>query len=244
MALVRGFLSPFRGALFVARHGLWSHFILPILINLVLAVVAAWLGVGFARERFGAQLDGLSPWLAWVLLPLLGLLVGLIVLIVVQPVVSAPFLDLLSEKVESIERGRVESVGLLRSAWLAVIHGLLKLSLYVLALAVAFGLGMLTGVGGALGVVLYAFFLAYDGFDYPLARRGLSFWGKWQYLLSHPAQTLGYCLGTGLLHLVPLMALLSPGFSAVGATLVYLESDRPERGTALPSVVAGEPKNR
>ena len=178
MELVRGFASPFRGALFVARHRLWSFFILPILVNLALAGVAAWLGVGYARQLFGAQLEGLAPWLVWVVLPLLGLLVGVLFFIVGQPVLSAPFIDLLSEKVESISRGRVASLGLLRSAWLAVLHGLLKVMLYLLALAVAFGLGALTGLGGVLGAALYALFLAFDGFDYPLARRGLFLLGQ------------------------------------------------------------------
>ena len=50
--------------------------------------------------------------------------------------------------------------------------------LYLLALAIALGLGALTGPGRRPGGSLYALFLAFDGFDYPLARRGLSFSGN------------------------------------------------------------------
>jgi uncharacterized protein involved in cysteine biosynthesis len=78
-------------------------------------------------------------------------------------------------------------------------------------------------VGGGLGLALYAIFLAFDGFDYPLSRRGISFGGKWRYLARHPAQTLGYCAGASALYLVPLAAIVAPSFAAVGATLVYLE---------------------
>jgi uncharacterized protein involved in cysteine biosynthesis len=117
--------------------------------------------------------------------------------------------------------------------------------LYLLALAITLGLGALTGLGGLLGAALYALFLAFDGFDYPLARRGLSFWGKWRYLLSQPGQTLGYCVGASLLYLVPLMALLAPGFAAVGATLAYLETEpsNAERTSTGREQAAGTPRH-
>jgi uncharacterized protein involved in cysteine biosynthesis len=227
LGLVRGFVAPFRGALFVARHRLWAYFALPLLINVALAIGAAFGGVALVRDRFGAQLADVSPLLAWAVFPILALVVAVLFFLVGQPVLSAPFVDLLTEKVERIERGQVSSIGLARSIWQALLHGLLKMLLYLSALAVTLGLGALTGLGGVLGVALYGLFLAFDGFDYPLARRGSSFSRKWQYLLSQPTQTLGYCLGAGLLYLVPLMALLAPGFAAVGATLVYLDGDRP-----------------
>ncbi len=229
---MRGFVAPFRGALFVARHRLWAYFVLPALINLTIALGAGWGGVTLARRWFGADLDAASPLLAWILFPILAIIVGLLFFIVGQPVLSAPFVDLLTEKVERIERGQAASIGVLRSVWQAVLHGVLKMMLYLFALAVALGLGALTGLGGILGAALYGLFLAFDGFDYPLARRGSSFSRKWQYLLSHPIQTLGYCLGASLLYLVPLMALLAPGFAAVGATLVYLDRDRPATRSA------------
>jgi uncharacterized protein involved in cysteine biosynthesis len=225
VGIVRGLAAPFRGALFVARHRLWSYFVLPLLLNLALATGAAWGGIALARDRFGPRLAEWSPVLLWVLLPVLGLLIALLFFIVGQPVLSAPFVDLLTEKSERIVRGQAVSIGLLRSTWQAILHGVLKMMLYLFALGVTLGLGALTGLGGLLGAALYGLFLAFDGFDYPLARRGSSFWGKWQYLASHPGQTLGYCLGASLLYLVPLMALIAPGFAAVGATLAYLEGE-------------------
>jgi uncharacterized protein involved in cysteine biosynthesis len=144
--------------------------------------------------------------------------------VLLQPLVGAPFVDLLSEKVERLVRGTTPSTSLWRSVGQALLHGLMKVVLYAGALLVALGLGALTGIGGLLGTALYALFLAFDGFDYPLARRGVSFAGKWRYLLVQPGQTLGYCLGATVLYLVPLALLVAPAFAAVGATLAYLDT--------------------
>jgi len=110
------------------------------------------------------------------------------------------------------------------------VHGLLKLVLYGLALVVGLGLTAVSGIGSLVGVGLGALFLAYDGFDYPLSRRGASFGKKWAYLARHPAQTLGFGLGATLLYLIPLAVFVAPPFVAAGATLVFLEA---EGGTQL-----------
>jgi uncharacterized protein involved in cysteine biosynthesis len=82
-----------------------------------------------------------------------------------------------------------------------------------------------TGAGGALGVGLGALCLAYDGFDFPLARRAVSFRGKWRYLALHRGQTLGYCVAASLLYLIPFAIFFAPACLAAGATLVFLESE-------------------
>jgi uncharacterized protein involved in cysteine biosynthesis len=225
MAILRGFVAPFRGVVFVARHKLWGHLALPLLLNAAVAVGAVWLALRFVRERLATQLAGSTALVANVALFVLAAVVGLLLFVLIQPVVSAPFVDLLGERVERIVRGQAPNPGLFRSAWQALLHGVLKTTLYLLALLVGFALGAVTGVGGLVGAGLYALFLAFDGFDYPLARRGVSFGGKWRYLLLHPGQTFGYCLGASLLYLVPLAALVAPAFAAVGATLAYLDSE-------------------
>jgi uncharacterized protein involved in cysteine biosynthesis len=227
MQIVRGFVAPFRGALFVSRHGLWAYLIAPFFLNLLVAIGAAWWGGGWVSERLGGLGDGWLagiPVLQAVVTVLLTGLVAALVFILVQPVVSAPFVDLLCERVEKILRGNVPSAGVLRSTFLAVAHGLLKAALYLFALGVTLVAGAVTGFGGLAGAVLYGVFLAYDGFDYPLGRRAVSFSGKWRYLLSRPGQTLGYCCGAGLLFLIPLAMLVAPSFAGVGATLLYLDN--------------------
>lgn len=225
MGIARGLAAPFRGAAFIARHRLWGYLVAPLLLNAAVAVGAGWSGLHLVRRLLGpGWLSGPST-LAQVASFLLSALVGVLVFIVVQPLVSAPFVDLLTERSEAVVKGHAPSPGMLSSLLRSIGHGLLKLVLYAGALAVTLGLGALTGFPAVFGAALYGAFLAYDGFDYPLARRGVSFFGKWRYLLLHPGQTVGYCCGASLLYFVPLAALVAPSFSAVGATLAYLDTE-------------------
>jgi len=225
MGFFRGFVAPFRGALFVSRQRLWPLVILPVLLNVALAVGAAWAAARYWKQELTDRAIG-SPALS-TLLFVTATIVGAIVLFVaLQPVLGAVFNDFLAERVERKVRGEVPKVAFWPSFARALGHGVLKLVLYGLAFVVGLALAAVTaGLGGAVGVGLAALFLAYDGFDYPLARRSVGFWGKWRYLALHPAQTIGYGLGATVFYLIPLALIVAPPFTAVGATLVYLETE-------------------
>lgn len=214
MGLFRGLFAPLRGAAFIARHRLWGYVLLPAVLNAALAVGAGKLASDFVAARW----HGGWPWAA-------AFVVAVLLFLTVQPIVSAPFLDALSERTERIVRGEHASVGLWKGILLALVHGCLKTMLFVVALTMTAGLTMLTGVGGLIGAGFAALFLAYDGLDYPLARRIPSFSGKWSYLLRNPGLTLGYAVSASVLYLVPLAAILAPAFCAVGATLAYLSQE-------------------
>ena len=124
-------------------------------------------------------------------------------------------------------RGTAPTAPFLASTGRALAHGLLKLVLYALAMLMAFVLSLWTaGIGAIAGLALAALFIAYDGFDYPLSRRGASFGKKWAYLALHPAQTVGFGMGATLLYLVPFALFVAPSFVAAGATLVFVEPKR------------------
>lgn len=220
-------MAPLRGAAFVARHKLWWYLVLPAVINLALIAGALVLAVQLVRPRLGIDLlAGVPSALVWVLIILISAVVALVLFIVVQPVVGAPFVDALTERTEALVRGSHPRVGLLSSSWWAVVHGLLKAACYALALLLTLALSAVAGfLGTAVGAAVTALFLAFDGFDYPLARRNVGFAGKWRYLKLHAGQTLGYCVGVTLLYLIPLAILVAPSFAAVGATLAYLQTD-------------------
>jgi uncharacterized protein involved in cysteine biosynthesis len=208
----------------VAKHGLWHYLVLPVLLNAGLIVGAVLLGVHVGRRWLGTSSAAMSlP--ATIGIWVVAAVLGLIFFVVAQPLVSAPFVDALTEKAESLVRGGHPRVGFWRSAWKALLHGALKMLCYLTALVLVWALTVLTGIGGGVGALLSALLLAYDGFDYPLARRGAGFGGKWRYLLLHPGQTLGYCVGASLLYLIPPAIVVAPAFAAVGATLAFLDTD-------------------
>jgi CysZ protein len=227
VGLVRGFLAPFRGGAFIARHRLWRYLVLPLLVNVALGVAAMvlasryWRGEGFVGEQLIK-----APFIGVLILGLLTGLSGVVLFLVAQPLLSAIFSDRLSEKVERQIKGDAPTEPFLASAGRAIAHGLLKLVLYAAAMLAAFVLSVWTaGFGAIAGLALAGLFIAYDGFDYPLSRRGASFGKKWAYLLKHPAQTIGFGAGATLLYLVPFALFVAPPFVAAGATMVFMESE-------------------
>jgi len=238
VGLFRGFLAPFRGAIYIARERMWRHLIVPIIVNLALGVGTLLAAARFWRQDL-AEFTAGSPVVGWIFLVVMTFLGGVLLFILLQPLVNAIFCDRLAEAVEKRVRGNAPRVPVLASVGKALGHGLLKLIFYAIALGLGLGLTAVTGVGSLVGIGLGAIFLAYDGFDYPLSRRGATFAGKWAYLGKNPGLALGYGLGTYALYLVPLAFLVAPPFAAVGATLAYLEADSRAAGRRPPAPFSG-----
>jgi uncharacterized protein involved in cysteine biosynthesis len=234
MGFFRGFIAPFRGAIFISRERLWHLIVVPLLLNVVLAVAAVWAAARYWRQELADRAIG-SPALASLLLVVASGLGAIVLFVVLQPVLGAVFNDTLCERVERKMGGEPPRVAFVTAAGHALVHGLLKLVLFASAFVIGLGLSAVTGgLGSLVGVALGALFLAYDGFDYPLSRRATGFWAKWRYLALHPTQTIGYGLGATVFYLVPLALIVAPPFTAVVATLVYLETEsrreKPSKG--------------
>lgn len=240
MGFLRGFLAPFRGGAYVARHRLWHYLLVPVLLDMALGAATMFASARYWREELSNTLAS-APVVGWIFLAVMTVLGGVVLFLVAQPLLLGVFADRLSERVEREVRGAAPSAPFFASTGRALVHGLLKLVLYGLALVIGLALTAVSGVGSLIGVFLGAIFLAYDGFDYPLSRRGASFARKWGYLLRHPAQTLGFGLGATVLYLIPLAVFVAPPFAAAGATLAFLEaesrgqSQRSERSSRNPA---------
>jgi CysZ protein len=239
VGFVRGFLAPFRGSAYVARHGLWRYLVVPMVLDIALAVTAFVLSLRYWKaEPWMADLLDKSPPLGWIALVIFSGLGAVVMFLVVQPLLNAVFVDRLSERVEREVRGTAPAAPFIASTGRAIVHGLLKLVLYGLAVAIGLTLTALTGIGSLVGLGFAGLFLAYDGFDYPLSRRGAGFGAKWGYLVRHPGLTIGYGAGTTLLYLIPFAIFVAPPFAAVGATLAFLETDASENVSEVPKVAA------
>lgn len=227
MGFIRGFLAPFRGGIYIARHRLWPYLVVPFVLDVALGIVTMVAAQRYWREEhFVRDLLANAPVIGWIVLSVLTVLGGVILFLIAQPLLLAVFSDRLSERIERDVRGSVPTVPFLASTGWALVHGLLKLVLYGIALVIGLVLTpLLGGLGSLVGVGLGALFLAYDGFDFPLARRDAGFGAKWAYLFRHPAQTAGYGLGATLLYLIPFAVFVGPPFIAAGATLAFMDAE-------------------
>ena len=139
-------------------------------------------------------------------------------------------------------RGTAPAVPLLASAGRALVHGLLKLVLYGLALGSGSLLTAVTGVGSLVGV-------AWRRSSWPTTASTI----RWRderdlrrevgYLVRHPLQTVGF--GLGHQRALPRAArvLVAPPFAAVGATLAFLgHQSGAAAGRARRSAATARPK--
>jgi uncharacterized protein involved in cysteine biosynthesis len=235
MGFFRGFFAPFRGGLYVFRHPLKRYLLIPFLLSILLATITMVAARRYWSEELASMVSS-SPVLGSFFLGIMTVVGGVVLFLIAQPLLLSVFSDSLSERVERDVVGSAHTVPFLTSTGRALVHGLLKLVLYGIALVVGLGLTAVTGgLGSLIGVVLGGLSLAYDGFDYPLARRGVSFGGKWAFLARNPGLALGYGIGATVLYLIPFAVFVASPFAAVGATLAYIEIEKAAAGVPVPA---------
>lgn len=240
----RGFGYLFEGWGFVfGKHPALVKFcLLPLLINLLV-----FAGVGVALYFFYGDLVNLiwakpESWLlrvlwylAYVFIFVAILLLSYLAFFVLQAILSAPFNDVLSERVEELAYGRSPPpfawARLARGLGATVLHEMAKLSIYVAVMLPLFFLNVIIPVlGPALfmfaGGYLTAKFFAYDFMDFAMARREWPFSRKWRVLKQHRALTIGFGSALAVALLVPLVGLLCVPMAAVGGTLMFCDLER------------------
>jgi len=234
MGLFRGFFAPFRGGLYVLRHPLKRYLLVPFVLSVALAIVTMIAARRYWSQELASVVSG-SPVLGNFFLGIMTVVGSVVLFLIAQPLLLAVFSDQLSERVERDVLGKAHTVPFLTSTGRALVHGLLKLVLYGIALVVGLGLTAVTGgLGSLIGIALAALSLAYDGFDYPLARRGASFGAKWAFLARNPGLTIGYGVGATVLYLIPFAVFVASPFAAVGATLAYIDTEKEALGAVTP----------
>ena len=240
MGFFRGFFAPFRGGLYVLRNPLKRYLIVPLVLSVGLAILTMFAARSYWSQELSSVTSS-SPVLGSFFLGIMTVVGGVVLFLIAQPLLLAVFSDSLSERVERDVLGTAQTVPFLTSTGRALLHGLLKLVLYGIALVIGLGLTAVTGgLGSLIGIGLAELSLAYDGFDYPLARRGASFGAKWAFLARHPALTIGYGLGATVLYLIPLAVFVASPFAAAGATLAYIDIEKAAATTANPKAAAPE----
>lgn len=243
-----GFKFLGRGFGFLLKHpSLWPLVIIPWIIAFLLLALSWGLFVHyytdfyqFLLSHIGLQalpeahgfLGSLSfagLWIVKQFLKLLLFLLGLILLslltFVVYLILSAPFLDLLAEKVTKLSQGLsptpfewgrfFKSIG--QSMWVETLKALLFLLVPILLLV----LNLIPAVGGLLYAMLTGLFgmwaLGFVSFDFPMGHQLFSFKKR----LDEARHAKYYLLGFGIPFLIPFAPLLLQPPMVVGGTLLY-----------------------
>jgi CysZ protein len=235
---VGGLIAPLKALGFVsANPKLWWLTLTPFLINLGLFVLFFWL----AYTRFDRWVRSILPagegWWWQLLLYFLIVLVILLLLIVqvylftvIGRIIAAPFLELLTRKVESLAGPMVEhpvEISFLQSIWRVMVQESKRVLIYIGVMIPLLVLNLIPGLGNliytALAWLVTSFFLASEFLDYPLERRGFSLSSKLRYTRSLGLTGIGFGTSVFIMGLLPLLNLALLPLAAVGGTLLFLE---------------------
>ena len=240
---IGGLVAPLKALGFVISHPrLWWLTFAPFLINLGLFALFFW----FTYTRFDAWVRSLLPvgegWWWQLLFYLLIILVVLLLLIVevylfavLGRIVAAPFLELLTRKVEVLAAPKVDhlpEIGFLKSIWRVVIQESKRILIYLSVMIPLLILNFIPGLGSllyaSLAWLVTSFFLAGEFLDYPLERRGYSLSQKMRYTKKLGLTGIAFGTSVFLLGLVPILNLALLPLAAVGGTLLFLERPQAE----------------
>lgn len=253
-----GFLTgvsyPFRTlGVFWHNPRLLSYIVVPILLNLLLAIFLysgllflGWEGTESLIENLIQWSDrliaNLPSWLAvldylwlgfgWllrlILIILLFVLTGFL-LVQFGTILGAPWYGKLSEQLEYLRLGKVIliEVGLLRDIYRAILFELKKILLMIAVGIPLFLLNLFLGFGTLIGTIggisLAATIVCLDFLDGPLERRRLTFRKKLRTIFGSLPASSGFALTCLVLVSIPLLNLLTIPLCVAAGTLFFCD---------------------
>lgn len=245
---IAGLSYPLEGFRFIRAHKLWRVCLWIVLVDIavfalllggtialvkpLLASAATYIAGTFAvQSEFAAGLVTVLTWITWSVVILIAVGLSGVALVLVGQALASPFLDTLSEKVESIvletpeqplnatRVTRAFAMGLSDLFW----GTLTSVSVYV----PLFLLGLIPGVGtipaSILSYTFAAMLAAHEFVGLPLTRRFVNYGGRWKIVRENGAVALGFGATTLLLLVIPGAGFFVLPFATVGGTLLYCD---------------------
>ncbi len=241
---IRGFLHPFRAAGFLLRAPrLYKYVLLPLLINIVVFILAVFLGMHFFNDIAAQYLPHGQEWY-WLLLGyflkaiavLLTMVLVFFGFTVVGCLIASPFNDLLSERTEELlSQTTAEEEFSWLLFWTDARRTLFdesrKIFLFVGGMLLLLLLYLVPVFGGllypAFSLIWTLFFLIIEYTGYVFSRKRLSFKKQRQYILARKFLMLGFGSGVLCLLALPFLQLLCIPLAVVGATRLCHEIGMP-----------------
>jgi CysZ protein len=242
----RGLAYPIEGLRFIRQHRLWGMAMVPTIVNIalfiLLLVATIWLAVpqlekldlwlapgedsgGFARGVMSAL-----SWIVWIVAILVVVILDAILLFLLGQAVAGPFLDLLSEKVESLVLGgeppavswtrslRSIVVGLSDIVWTVIFFALVNVPLALIGLT---AIGSIPAAIASFGFT--ALLLSQEFVGLSLTRQLVSYPARFKVVWGNRWLSLGFGTTSMLLLAVPVLNLLLLPIAAAGGTLLYCD---------------------
>ena len=237
-----GFTYPFRTLKFFFSHSvLIKYSIAPMLINLLIygsvfilsygwftSSIESWLGIESTEAGF---------WLKFLHTALL--IIGFILLLffcyllftILGNIITAPFNEEISQRVEEIVTGTKEGhkMGFWEDAYISIKGEIQKLLFYLMILLLIFSLNLIPVAGsvvsGILGIIFSSFYNALDFLDYPMTRKRMRFRDKLKVTRKGKLVTYGFGFTAFLLLFLPVINVFMKPILVVAGTSLYYEKD-------------------
>lgn len=218
------------GFFFLLRNPpLWPLAALPAALAIALSTLglgASWYYVPRVLLAFGPARETVGDFVslaAAIVLGLVTLVTGAMLGLGLALLLTAPLLDLLSQRTERRERGLPEGGAPGRGLPFEIASSLRGALFFAVAVPLAFLTGLVPFVGPPLATLWGAFALAYQFTDGPLGRRGFEFGEKLRWHREWGPEAIGFGLVGLLAVLVPFANLLVAPALTVGATRLVLD---------------------
>lgn len=233
-----GFTYPFRSLKFFFSHKvLIKYSIAPMLINLfiygsIFILTYSWL-MGSLEKWLGIENTEAGFWLRFLHTALLivGFLLTLFVcyllFTILGNIVTAPFNEEISQRVEEIVTGRKEhEMGFWEDAYISIKGEVQKLLFYFSILFFIFLLNLVPVIGSVvstvLGFIFSCFYNALDFLDYPMTRKKMRFRDKLKITRKGKLVTYGFGVTAFLMMFLPVVnVFMKPILVAAGTSLFY-----------------------
>ncbi len=236
----RGISYPLRAVkLFRQQPGLLRYLIIPFLINLLVFSTTVYFGLDLFQGMLETYAPGTEVWygvilyyLAWMVALLLTTVVVFFAFTVIGNLIASPFNELLSEKTEVYVSGIANGERFsLSRFWQESRHALFveikKMTVFVVGMALLFGINFIPGIGSLIYAVLAPaftlFFLVIEYMAFVLMRKQLSFAEQRRYIFKRPILMLGYACGVFIVLAIPFVQFFSIPLAVVGATLLWCD---------------------
>ncbi|MEO8514733.1 MAG: EI24 domain-containing protein [Ignavibacteria bacterium] len=234
-----GFTYPFRSLKFFFSHSvLIKYSIAPMLINLVIYgsvfILSYYWLMGSLDKWLGIENSEAGFWLKFlhtalfIIGFLLLLFVCYLIFTILGNIITAPFNEEISQRVEEIvtNGNKPGKMGFWEDAYISIKGEVQKLLFYLVILLFIFLLNVIPVAGSILstiiGIIFSCFYNALDFLDYPMTRKKMRFRDKLRITRKGKLITYGFGFASFLLMFLPVVnVFMKPILVAAGTALFY-----------------------